>query len=133
MKRTYAGSCHCGAVRFEADADLEKGTFKCNCSICAKTRAWMAAVPESDVRVLSGEDQLAEYQFGKRRIRHLFCKVCGVRPFARGQDPKGNGFYALRVNCLDGVDAGELAVLPVRFFDMLHDRSEPPAGPTSHL
>jgi hypothetical protein len=133
VKQTYRGSCHCGAVRFEADAELEQVTFRCNCSFCAKSRAWFAFVPASDVRVLAGEGELVDYQFGKKRLHHFFCRTCGVRPFTRATDPKGVPMFALRVNVLDGVDAHALAALPVRYFDMLHDRADPPEGETRHL
>ncbi|MGQ0510069.1 MAG: GFA family protein [Betaproteobacteria bacterium] len=132
MKKTYTGSCHCGAVRFEADIDLAQGTFKCNCSICYKARAWMAGIPAEAFRLLSGETSLRDYQFGKKAIHHMFCGRCGVRSFSRGSDGKGNQFYAIRVNCLDGVEPRDAADAPVRFFDMQHDLMSAPAE-TRHL
>ena len=127
------GSCHCGAVRFEAGIDLAQGTFKCNCSICFKSRAWLAPVPASDFRLLTGEKSLADYQFGKHRIHHRFCTKCGVRPFSQGSDPKGNPHYAVRVNCLDGVEPQELIGAPVKHFNMLHDDLKSPPAETRHL
>lgn len=133
MRKTYRGSCHCGAVHYEADVDLAQGTAKCNCSMCFKTRAWMAFVPSGDFRLLAGKDLLGDYQFGKRNIHHLFCTRCGVRSFARAMDAQGNPAYALRVNCLDGVDARELAEAPVRYMDMLHDDFRTAPAETRHL
>lgn len=133
MKKKYTGSCHCGAVRFEAEADLALGTFKCNCSICYKSRAWLAPAPASDFRVLAGENELRDYQFGPKRIHHFFCTKCGVRPFSRAIDPAGNPVYVVRVNCLDGVDAQALVDAPVRYFDMLHDDLKNPPAETRHL
>lgn len=133
MKKTYDGSCHCGAVRFEADVDLAQGTFKCNCSICFKSRAWLAPVPAGDFRLLAGENALADYQFGKHTIHHRFCRTCGVRPFSQASDPKGNKMYAVRVNCLDGVDPKELIDAPVKYFNMRHDDFKSPPAETRHL
>jgi hypothetical protein len=130
MKTTYHGSCHCGAVRYEADLDLAKGTFKCNCSMCFKSRAWLAPVAASDFRLLSGEESLADYQFNKHVIRHRFCRTCGVRPFSHAVDGTS---YAVRVNCLDGVDPQELVDAPVKYFDMRHDNVKSPPAETRHL
>lgn len=131
--KTYQGGCHCGAVRFEADLDLGAGTFRCNCSICFKSRAWLAAVPGDSFRLLAGEQGLRDYQFGAKRIHHPFCVTCGVRPFSRGADPQGNPFYAVRVNCLEGADEKELVDAPIKYFDMRHDNMKTPPGETRHL
>jgi len=133
MKKTYRGSCHCGAVRFEADIDLAQGAFRCNCTICFKTRAWLASVPAADFRLLSGEADLRDYQFNKKRIHHRFCTRCGVRPFSQGTDAKDNPSYAVRLNCLDGADPAELIAAPVRYFNMLHDDFKSPPAETRHL
>lgn len=133
MKKTYQGSCHCGAVKFETDLDVAAGTFKCNCSICFKSRAWMAFVPAGAFRLKQGSEDLRDYQFGRKRLHHLFCARCGVRPFSRGTDGKGNEQYAIRVNCLDGVDPQELIGAPIRYFNMLHDDVKSPPEETRHL
>jgi hypothetical protein len=132
-KKTYSGSCHCGAVRYEADVDLAAGTFRCNCSICFKTRAWMAGVPAASFRLLSGESALKDYQFGKKSLHHSFCSTCGVRSFSKGKDPTGNAMYAIRLNCLDDAGAQELVDAPIRYFNMKHDDFKTAPSETRHL
>jgi hypothetical protein len=131
MKKTYKGSCHCGAVRFEADIDLAQGTVRCNCSMCGKGRNWLAAVKGDAFRLLAGEAELSEYQFGRKTIRHRFCKRCGLRPFSHKAG--GEAFYAINVACLDGVELAELVAAPVIFVDGLHDDFKSPPAETRHL
>ena len=85
MTRTYKGSCHCGAVRFECELDLAKGTSRCNCSICFKQRFWKAIAKAGAFRLLQGKEALSEYSFGRGVIHHFFCSRCGVKDLRAGE------------------------------------------------
>ena len=111
--KTYTGGCHCGAVRYRVTMALE-GAITCNCSICSKTGTVLAFAPAAQLKLLRGQDALADYQFGKKRIHHLFCRTCGVRSFGRGAMPDGTQMVAVNVRCLDGVD---VASIPVKQHD----------------
>jgi len=116
--KTFHGSCHCGAVRFECDLDLAKGTSKCNCSVCRKGRFWKAIVMAKSFRLKHGAESLSEYQFGRHIIHHLFCRHCGTKPFGRANVAElGGEFYAVNLACLDDASDEELASAPVHYED----------------
>lgn len=134
MMKTYHGSCHCGAVRFECDLDLAKGTSKCNCSVCAKQRFWKAIVMASSFRLKQGMEALSDYQFGRHVIHHLFCSRCGTKPFGRANvNELGGEFYAVNVACLDNAMPEELAAAPVQYEDGRHDRWDAAPAVAHHL
>lgn len=95
----YAGSCHCGAVRFEIEAPEVIEADYCNCSICSKSGYLHLILPLSKFKLLSGADDLTTYTFNSGVAKHTFCKVCGVKPFYTPRsNPDG---IDVNVNCLD--------------------------------
>ena len=108
---TYSGSCHCGRVRYDVTANLAQ-VMECNCSHCVRKGLLLTFVTPAQFTLHSSEQELAEYQFNKKIIQHLFCRTCGVQPFARGTMPDGSPAVAVNVRCLQGVDISALKPMP---------------------
>jgi hypothetical protein len=52
--------------------------------------------------MLAGEENLTTYTFNRHKGRHMFCRTCGIEPFALGS------IAVINANCLDGVDPRSL-------------------------
>lgn len=113
--KSYSGGCHCGRVRFEFTADLST-IGECNCSICSRRGYLLKFAKPGEFKLLQGKEELSDYQFGKKSIHHLFCRICGVAPFASSTTPDGGGGegFAVNVRCIDGID---LSTLTIRHYD----------------
>ena len=138
-EKTYSGSCHCGAIRFEAEIDLEAGSNRCNCSICTKARAWFVLVKGADkLRVLEGATAYTEYQWkpegqDQSHLHYQFCKTCGVRAFGRGEaEQMGGSFYFVSVSSLD-ISPEELAGIPITYVDGRSGRYDQTPAQTAWL
>jgi hypothetical protein len=117
--KTHTGSCHCGAVRFEVEADLGAGVSRCNCSICTKISPIGCIVKPAAFKLLSDKAKLGSYQWGHKVSTRFFCKECGVHCFGEGHLAEvGGDFVSINVNTLDGVELGELKLV---YWDGRHD------------
>ena len=132
MLQAYRGSCHCGAVRFEAQLDLSQPTFRCNCSICRRTRFWAAVATPEHFQLLAGEPELVQYRFNSGNNHHYFCRHCGVRPYGVGNDTPIGPMIGVNVGCLEDVSDEEMSKIPVTRIDGRNDRMQAPEF-CSHL
>lgn len=109
----YRGSCHCGAVAFEVEGEIES-VLACNCSICQRKGSLLWFVPRDAFTLKTPEDAARTYTFNKHLISHRFCGTCGIHLYAEGTDPKGNRMIAVNVRCLEDID---LDAIPVTHYD----------------
>ena len=101
------GGCHCGAVRFTVATDMAM-VIECNCSHCAKKGFILTFAPAEQFTLEQGEDSLTDYRFNTHKLRHRFCRVCGVQSFAEGAGKDGPPTRAVNLRCVDGLDVKTL-------------------------
>jgi hypothetical protein len=101
----YALSCHCGAIRWEVDAELAD-LGECNCSTCARHGFVHWKVPLSAVKLLSQSKPASVYMW-RDVTGHNFCPTCGVGLFRTGYP---GDRISVNARCLDGVDVFTLDV-----------------------
>ena len=130
MLKTYHGSCHCGAVRFEAEIDLAQPTYRCNCSVCSRNRFWAAVVTPGAFRLLEGKSAVQQYLFNSMRNEHYFCRTCGVRAYGLGNQGEMVG---VNIGCLEDATPEELAAAPISYCDGRHDNWQNAPAITSYL
>lgn len=141
MRKTYHGSCHCGAVTFEADIDLSAGVHKCNCTFCWKSRMLKVFAMAGQFRLISGTESLHDYipvpsSWPAGEIHHYSCRICGFQPFSKGyleMEPFNGWFHAVNAACLDDMTPEEIAAAPVVYEDGRNDLQHQAPAFTAHL
>ena len=108
---TWSGGCHCGLIAFEVNGEID-GVVECNCSHCRPKGYLMWFLPREEWRLSTPEADMSTCRFNKHAIAHHFCPVCGVAPFAEGEQ-EGHAVAAVNVRCLEGVEPTELDVRQV--------------------
>ena len=104
------GSCHC--VAFAVAGELPGEAMACNCSPCRRKGVLLTFIPADSFTRDRGEDALSTYFFHKHRIRHRFCRHCGVQTFAEGE-MNGQPIRAVNLRAVPECDPDALIVTQV--------------------
>ena len=111
-QETRAGTCHCGAIRFEATLTDGFATIRrCTCSICRMHGAVVATARLDGIKVLQGENMLSSYRFNTNVAQHFFCSKCGI--YTHHQRRSKPDEFAVNVACLKGVSPFDFTEVPV--------------------
>lgn len=91
-RRTYLGSCDCGAVRYAVQLDLAGRDPRTG-------SVWERSVPSSGFRLLRGQESVIGYQFSAEDAYHFFCTCCQTRAFSLSA-PGGAAAYSVDLKAL---------------------------------
>jgi hypothetical protein len=95
------GSCHCGHIAYEAEADPEQ-VGMCHCTDCQKFSGSAfrigVPVPEASFRLNSGtlKTYIKTAESGGRRAQ-VFCPECGTHIYSTTAEEEGNRLFRIRV------------------------------------
>jgi hypothetical protein len=98
------GTCHCGAIAFEADIDPARVRI-CHCRDCQKLSgtAFRVVAPchEGDFRLLRGTPTIyvKTAESGRRR-QQAFCGGCGSPLYATSDEAPGQRKFGIRAGVL---------------------------------
>jgi hypothetical protein len=104
MPRPYTLSCHCGAFRFEVDAELA-GLGECNCSTCGRYGVIGWKVPAKALRILDWGATLSVYKWREAVGGLEFCPRCGVALMRSGYP---GDIVNVNARCIEGLDVFSL-------------------------
>ena len=117
VMQPYKGSCHCGAIQFSFEGEPITKGMRCNCSFCSKRGIVVSPypVPEAQFHINAKEGALSLYQFGKKKAKHYFCRICGIHTFT--ESPRMLGHCRVNLGCVEGVDT---FAMDIELFDGKH-------------
>jgi hypothetical protein len=140
--KQYEGGCHCGRIRYfsspsflsilqpqstihltiilnsytiKISPPLEEGPVtSCNCSICHINGYLMVYPLDTNITWHKGQNSMTSYTFGKERVAHSFCPVCGTSVGGKSTDPNFFADHrAVNVRTLKDVDVEALKLRKV--------------------
>ena len=112
-------------MRFAIVSDLAEFTT-CDCSLCKMRGAVMVKVPETNLRIVSGQGALTLYQWNMRIARHYFCGDCGIYVFHNKRAAPDH--FGVNVRCLSEVSLDDAPLRATDGKDMtVAAESEPQA------
>ena len=98
-ERVFWG-CHSGGIKFKFYLKEFIEIWKCNCSICRMQDYEHLFIRHDDFNIIKGSEIIAQYSFGTKTAKHLFCKNCGINSFYQPRSHPDS--YSINLKCAEG-------------------------------